>query len=97
MKYLVLYYNDSTIDVFDLDQGMEYIHRMRLPKYKKYKDYVFKFYGNNISPKRDFFETTLSVMMTNPLDNQTVFLVYKLDEPQHNALFISSTCISEQL
>ena len=60
---------------------MEYVHRMRLPKYKKYKDYVFKFYDNVPSPKRDYFEMTLAVMMTNPLDNSTIFMVYKLDEP----------------
>ena len=81
MKYLVLYYNDSTIDVYDLEQGIEYTHRMRLPKYERYEKYVFKTYNQNPLPKREYFEKTLAVMMRNPEDDRTVFLVYKLDEP----------------
>jgi hypothetical protein len=65
MRYLVLYNNDSTTDIYELDQGEEYTYRMRLPKYKKFENYVFKNYHGLRKPKRDYFERTLALMMTN--------------------------------
>lgn len=81
MRYLVLYNNDNTTDVYELDQGAEYTHRMRLPKYKKFENYVFKNYHGLRKPKRDYFERTLALMMTNSENNETALLVYRLDEP----------------
>jgi hypothetical protein len=97
MEHLVLYNNDSTIEVFDLEKGVEYTHRMRLPKYKKFENYVFKTYPGMPRPKREYFEKTLALLMTNPEDNKVVYIVYRLEESQHNSLYISNHSISDQI
>jgi len=95
MRYLVLYNNDSSTDVYELDHGVEYIHRMRLPKYNKFENYTFKNHQGFRKPKRDYFENTLALMMTNSENNETAFLVYRLNEPQHNSLYLSNHSISD--
>jgi hypothetical protein len=97
MQYLVIYSIDNSIDVYEIDYGVEYTHRMRLPKYKKFEKYKFKTYPGEPKPKREYFEKTLAIMMTNPETDETLYMVYKLNEPQHNSLYISNNSISQQL
>ncbi len=100
--YLVLYHNDSVTEVYTLIDNIETSFRMRLPLYKKYENYVYKkFQDRNhpnkerLAPKKDFFETSLAIFMMNPETKEVIYLIYKLNEPQHNSFFISNNSLSE--
>jgi fructoselysine-6-P-deglycase FrlB-like protein len=75
---------------------------MRLPLYKKYENYVYKQFRDRnhpnkerFTPKRDFFENSLAIFMMDSESKEVVYMIYKLNEPQHNALFITNNSLSE--
>ena len=102
LYYLILYHNDSVTEVFTLFDNIEFSFRMRLPLYKKYENYVYKQFKDinhpnkdRYAPKKDFFESSLAILMKNPETNEVTYFIYKLNEPQHNAFFISNNSLSE--
>lgn len=102
LYYLVLFHNDSVTEVYTLIDNIETSFRMRLPLYKKYENYIYKKFKDKnhqnkerLAPKNDYFESSLAILMMNPETNEVVYLIYKLNEPQHNSLFISNNSLSE--
>jgi hypothetical protein len=102
LYFLVLYHNDSVTEVYTLNDNIETSFRMRLPLYKKFENYVYKQFrdrnhpnNERLTPKRDFFENSLAIFMMDPESKDVVYMIYKLNEPQHNALFITNDSLSE--
>jgi hypothetical protein len=88
LYYLILYHNDSVTEVFTLFDNIEFSFRMRLPLYKKYENYVYKQFKDinhpnkdRYAPKKDFFESSLAILMKNPETNEVTYFIYKLNEP----------------